>query len=548
MTNKSKPRPARFLRLSRLITTGLIGLLLSGYICHAGTPVLLAPLPQLQFFDQSGRPLAFGCVFTYQNNSVTQLATYTDYTGNTANPNPVPLTAGGSANIWIKAGLAYSFRVKAAGGLNCASGSTLYTVNGIGGGISTLTTVVTYSATPVFIDAAQNQLFVFTLTGNASSQPLTAVGITPPGLITWEIIQDGSGGHTFTWPSNVIGGCTIGSTASQVTLQHFIWDGTNAIATGPCVIGQGPDVNFDIGTATALVSAGCASPATVGFIRMCSTDSVFWRNFGNSANQGITPDSGDRGVWSFAGGLETSGAIPDIFLGGTSASFPRLKRNGTAINFRLGDDSADAPVTASTLGLSAPITTTSSTYAEEGGEVSAPAAPAATKDRRYYRAGKGMCVLDSASAEYCTAPNSGAGISVQAASLTLLGAPVAIAASPGTTNVITKAVTMPASGCPCRAFVAYGVNGDTTNSGLMSVAINDGTNSFATNSMNTTGAAADFAIGGSSFSTGTYANNAAITFTLRASQTMGGTTNIHVNNATGIGTASYLNVAIFTSN
>jgi hypothetical protein len=39
------------------------------------TPVVLAPLPQLQFFDQTGIPLAFGCVFTYQVATVTPLGT-----------------------------------------------------------------------------------------------------------------------------------------------------------------------------------------------------------------------------------------------------------------------------------------------------------------------------------------------------------------------------------------------------------------------------------------------------------------------------------------
>jgi len=39
-------------------------------------------------------------------------------------------------------------------------------------------------------------------------------------------------------------------------------------------------------------------------------------------------------------------------LGGTTSSFPAIKRNGTAINFRLADDSADAPITASQATLS----------------------------------------------------------------------------------------------------------------------------------------------------------------------------------------------------
>lgn len=232
----------RFLDHEGVVTLFAIGLLLLSTFVQSQTAVVLAPVPQLQFFDQTGTPLAFGCVFTYQVNSTSPLATYTDYTGVTQNANPVILTAGGSANIWLLAGQAYTFRVKSAGGTNCSSGSTLYTVNGIGGGASTLTTIVPYSSTPAFQDAAQNQLFEITLTGNASAQPLTFVGVTPPGIITFQITQDGSGGHTFSWPANSVGGCTIGGATNQTTTQEFVYNGTNATALGPCVTGNGPQL------------------------------------------------------------------------------------------------------------------------------------------------------------------------------------------------------------------------------------------------------------------------------------------------------------------
>jgi hypothetical protein len=236
----------------------LVLLLCSTFVRSQSTPVVLAPLPQLQFFDQTGVPLAFGCVFTYQTNTTTPLVTYTDNTGTTQNPLIVPLTAGGSANIWLIAGQAYTFRVKSAGGTNCANGSTLYTVNGIGGGSTTLTTVVPYSTTPAFMVAAQNQLFEITLTGNASAQPLTFVGVQPPSYITFQITQDGSGGHTWSWPANAIGGCTIGSGANQVTTQQFVYNGSTATAIGPCVEGNGPIISagniFDFGlTASSIV-------------------------------------------------------------------------------------------------------------------------------------------------------------------------------------------------------------------------------------------------------------------------------------------------------
>jgi hypothetical protein len=268
----------------RLVTLLLFGLLLSGYV-RATTPVVLSPVPKLQFFDASGRALAFGCVFSYQTLSATPLATYTDYSGVVANANPLVLTAGGyvgTGGLWLQAGLAYRLVVKSAGGTNCATGSTISTVDGIGGGTTTLTTMVTYSATPTFAAAAQNQLFEITLTGNATSQPLTAVGITPPAVFTWEITQDGSGAHTFTWPSNTLGGSTISSGANTVTQQSFIWNGSEAIAMGPATYDLGAGVSafgvtdlYDFGlTASSvlctsstkkLTSSGCGSVYTVTY-------------------------------------------------------------------------------------------------------------------------------------------------------------------------------------------------------------------------------------------------------------------------------------------
>jgi hypothetical protein len=45
-------------------------------------------------------------------------------------------------------------------------------------------------------------------------------------------------------------------------------------------------------------------------------------------------------------------------LGGTTASFPAIKRNATAINIRLADDSADAPLTASNITASGTLAVT----------------------------------------------------------------------------------------------------------------------------------------------------------------------------------------------
>ncbi len=326
----------------------------------AQTSVLLAPVPRLQFLDESGRPLAFGCVFTYQSGTTTPLATYTDSTGVTLNKNPVILSAGGSANIWLQAGVAYSFKIKGAGGVQCFSGPTEYTVNGIGGGVSVLTTNVTYSSTPTFTVLAQLQLFEITLTGDASSQPLSVVGLAPPVHITWQITQDSSGNHAFTWPANTVGGCTIGATANQVTTQHFVWNGFNATAIGPCTVGDGPEIDTGAINATGNITTTgiftgdglyttCANPALSGFLRMCKTERIEWRNTGNTADYGLGLDTSDRGLWSFSGGLDMTGANPNIFFGGTTSSFPMLKRNAAALNVRLADDSGDADLSGGNL-------------------------------------------------------------------------------------------------------------------------------------------------------------------------------------------------------
>jgi hypothetical protein len=97
----------------------------------AQTPAAaISPVPQLQFFDNSGRPLAGGCVQTFAAGTTTPLASYQNSTG-TANTNPIVLDAAGRANIWLGP-VAYKFAVRAAAP-GCASGggATLYTVDNI---------------------------------------------------------------------------------------------------------------------------------------------------------------------------------------------------------------------------------------------------------------------------------------------------------------------------------------------------------------------------------------------------------------------------------
>lgn len=86
----------------------------------------ISPPPKLQFFDANGVPLSGGKLYSYAAGTTTPLATYTDSTGNTANPNPIILDSRGEASVWLGSGL-YKLR------LDTSTNVTLWTVDNIGG-------------------------------------------------------------------------------------------------------------------------------------------------------------------------------------------------------------------------------------------------------------------------------------------------------------------------------------------------------------------------------------------------------------------------------
>ena len=69
---------------------------------------ILSPSPKLQFFTNTGVPLAGGFLYTYAAGTTTPLVTYTDSTGLVANTNPVILDSRGEASIWLSV-VAYKF-------------------------------------------------------------------------------------------------------------------------------------------------------------------------------------------------------------------------------------------------------------------------------------------------------------------------------------------------------------------------------------------------------------------------------------------------------
>lgn len=137
-------------------------------------------------------------------------------------------------------------------------------------------------------------------------------------------------------------------------------------------------------------------------------------------------------------------------------------------------------------------------------------------------------------------------LAIQSASTTTLGGDVAITANT-LTPIITKAVTMPTTGCPCRAMVAYGMNLTSTSSETISADVSDGTNRMAGSQMLLTGSATSAGVSGAAVSPVTYANGAAVTFTLEIQDNNNGMTVKAAPNVAGFQN-SWLNINIVQSN
>ncbi len=274
----------------------VLGLIAGALSAQAQVAVSPWKSPHVTFTDQNGVALVAGCVFTYLGGTSTPLATYTDSTGVTPNANPVILDATGSANIWLGPSN-YKFAIWSTGGVNCASGALLWTVDQVPGNIFNNTTVtggtwtggtitgaaisggtisgaaitsstvdstpigqttpalgvftslaagfdsMTFSSTPVF-PAGSYGYFSMTLTNNVTSSSIT--GGTDGQLATFDICQNGTGqtiggittGFTFAWPANYLNPPVVNPILSSCTIATAFYDGGywTTVSTTPQVL------------------------------------------------------------------------------------------------------------------------------------------------------------------------------------------------------------------------------------------------------------------------------------------------------------------------
>lgn len=148
----------------------------------------LSPLPRIRFFDASGDPLAGGKLYTYVAGTTTPKVTYTNFSGNTANTNPVILDAAGEADVWLSGN--YKMILKNSSDVQQWERDNIsglptdlpqwLTVTGTDNILGTPSTQIT--------GYAAQQTFYFIAAGTNT----TAVTINISGLGTKDITKDGS--------------------------------------------------------------------------------------------------------------------------------------------------------------------------------------------------------------------------------------------------------------------------------------------------------------------------------------------------------------------
>lgn len=417
-----------------------MGWLLAGYLSAVTLLVTALPakaqtvfpfqgLGNVQFLDNNGEPLTSGVLYSYQAGTTTQQATYTDSTGTTLNPDPIPFGSGARAPIWLLSGAFYKFVLCAQNdGAFCSPGDVLFSVDQVPG--------------------------------------------SPSGT---------SGGSTFT--------------------GTFI--------------------------------SGSSGPATTGILRLATGDAICWRNQAGTANLCIRKDSADVLSWDGnsiklpVGGCSLSAIGFDYLCADSLSGRMNLFNNG----------GAEAQIVVAGQDINANDFVTQLHF----GSTPTPLSTSAPSTNQFLE-WDGVHIIGAT-------PSFTAPPSVVSYVRKELTGDVAVPSSTKTT-IASQSVTMPASGCPCRARADWSIGVQTGSAGGFSVVVNDASANFAGGQANATGTVsgnAQVGISGSGWSHGTYANNQVVVFSL---QTESVDTGYTAKKAWGEGIVynSGMDITVFTSN
>lgn len=271
--------------------------------------VLLTP-PRLQFFDNSGNPLAGGKVYTYEAGTTTPKDTYTNQGGGTPNANPVILDSAGRASIWLSG--SYKIVVKD------SSDNTITTDDNI--------TAFQTGSGSTFVDNA----FTIQNSSDATKQIQFSLSSLTTGSTNTVTIPDGN--FTIAKASQIIPTrqyLTSGTSATYTTpancrkiVVRMVGAGGGGAGSGssPGAAGAGGNTSFNSIVANGGSAGGAGSPGAGGAGGTGGSGSADLRVVGGSGAPGASPAanvSGGSGGNSFWGGGGRGGAVA---AGGAAAT------------------------------------------------------------------------------------------------------------------------------------------------------------------------------------------------------------------------------------
>ncbi len=201
---------------------------------------------------------------------------------------------------------------------------------------------VPYSATPIF-PAASYSNFAITLTGNVTSSTITG-GIAGQ-VATIDVCQNGTGGNTFVWPTNVLHAPPVSAGASSCTGIAAVYDGTtnwNTIANSSAATTTPLTGNLDTipFTATPTYSTQNFSSFEMTLSGNVTSSSISGGTAGQMISivlkQGSSTTTAPSGAPTFST-LTTGGSLPGTttyyakcsYLFGTTESLPSAEASET---------------------------------------------------------------------------------------------------------------------------------------------------------------------------------------------------------------------------
>jgi len=315
-----------------------------------------------QFFDNNGNPLAGGKIFTYAAGTTTPLATYTDYTGSTANPvypTGIVLDSAGRTpeQIWLTEGNSYKFVLQTALGVTIKTDDNIFAsyelatevgvvVNRGGNSVNTNTavggvpgspptgaaldsnttgsnnTAVGYNALTANTDGFQNTAVGSeALDANTSGDYNTAVGYQALTAATTANYNTGAGYRALNAATSGAGNTALGSDAlllvstgaDNVAVGYAALDaytGSDAVAVGRSALGANTSGtgNTAVGKDAALLVVTGAYNVAVGWTALDAATTSNNTAVGASALGALTSGANNVALGFQAGDALTTGS------------------------------------------------------------------------------------------------------------------------------------------------------------------------------------------------------------------------------------------------